>query len=80
MILAINQFFLVGLYIMQIFIKCFTLLGCTPQMYKWETGNSHCLNCPRYSEAPDPGAAECTCVAGYFRGPSEEKDRPCTRM
>ena len=53
--------------------------GCKPGYYKWIQGDTPCRECPPHSYGREPGALECTCEPGYYRGPSDEKSKACTR-
>lgn len=52
---------------------------CSENRYKWSEGFGPCQDCPSFSHAATPGSSQCTCVGGYYRAPSDTKDRPCTR-
>lgn len=57
---------------------CSPILECGVGTFKSTTANKPCSVCPSNSVSISTGAAECTCVTGYYRAPTDDRGDPCT--
>ncbi|XP_032339424.1 ephrin type-B receptor 6 isoform X1 [Camelus ferus] len=52
--------------------------ACPQGSYKAWAGDAPCSPCPARSHAPDPAAAVCPCLEGFYRASSDPPEAPCT--
>ncbi|EPY80735.1 ephrin type-B receptor 6 [Camelus ferus] len=52
--------------------------ACPQGSYKAWAGDAPCSPCPARSHAPDPAAAVCPCLEGFYRASSDPSEAPCT--